>query len=285
MMRNSLIHLKSLLFGTLVFTLASATTIPFDPSRGLVEIPVTINGKIIGNFGIDTGADRLYINRRFALQNDLLPNQTPANGKAAGISGETLAQDIALGSLKIGDEGTLMNVPGVVIDLDALSQDKSGNNPDGLIGFNILRQFYVTVDYPARSIELRTDSPSYLDGRAYHTISFQPFRHLIVLDVTINDQTVPMALDFCSSHTIISPELAGRLGLTYDAASPFVKLGRVALTEDVVSNNVTAAVMSLDEYRRSYPQAKIQGLLGGTFLESHVITIDYRTNHIYAPYR
>ncbi len=263
----------------------AATTIPFDPSRGLVEIPVTINGKITGHFGIDTGADKLYLNRSFALQNDLIPPQTPANGHASGISGKSQAQDIAVGSLKIGDEATLMNVQGSVIDLDALSQGSSGNNPDGLIGFDVLRQFYITIDYPAQSIEMRTDSPRYLDGRAYHTITFKPYRHLIMVDVTINGVTVPMALDYCSSYTIISTELAAKLGLSFDPANPFVQLAHTSLTDDVQSSDVMAVVMSMDEYRHSYPQLDIQGLLGGSFLQSHVITVDYRANHIYIPYR
>jgi hypothetical protein len=262
---------------------ATASNLPFDPSRGLVEIPVTINGSITGLFGIDTGADHLYVNRAFALKNDLLPKQTPASSRASGMDGSSQAQKIALGSLKIGDEATLMNVPGEVIDLDALS-GSAGSNPDGLIGFDVLRQFYITLDYPNKAIELRTDSPSYLDGKPYHTLTFRPFRHLIMVEVTIGDLTVPMALDFCSNYTVVSTELAARLELTPGAQS-LVQLPQVAVTSDLISTNIMAVVKPFDEYRRAYPQLQIQGLLGGTFLESHVITIDYRTNHIYVPYR
>jgi predicted aspartyl protease len=269
----------------LLASLSLATTLPFDPSRGLVEIGITINGKIQGRFGIDTGADRLYLNRTFAIQNGLIPNQIPSRGKANGLTGSSMIQNVGLGSFKIGDEATLMNIPAAVIDLESMTQNVAGGVPDGLIGFDVLKQFYITVDYPAHSIELRTDAPRYLDGRAYHTVPFRAYRHLIVVDATINGNPVSMVLDYCASHTIISPELAGRLGLTGTGAESFVTIKSASLGEDMESGNFLAAVMSLDEYRRAVPDTRIEGLLGGTFLQTHVVTIDYGKHCLYIPYR
>ena len=54
-----------------VATSIGAVEVTFHPYRGLVEVEVLIDGRVKGRFGIDTGADRLYIDKKFAEKNNL----------------------------------------------------------------------------------------------------------------------------------------------------------------------------------------------------------------------
>ncbi len=267
-----------LIAGTVV-----AATLPFDPSRGLVIVKVTIDDRVTGRFGIDTGADRLYINRSFAEENELNFTLPTPGRRVSGISGASTARPISLRSIEIGD-AVLENVPAVAIDLDRLSSG-SGGALDGLIGHEILRRFYVTVDYPRSRIELTTEEPRFLAGTGYRSIPFSQYGHLILVEVRFNDEIkVPMILDYCASHTLITSSLSNRLGLQPDRSGR-VEVEEIEIGEKTMSSDISVIVSDLSHYRRSTPRAKYEGVLGATFLKDYKITVDYQGQRIYVQER
>ncbi len=259
---------------------AGAETITFDPSRGLVEVPVTINGIVKGKFGIDTGADRLYIDRTFATDNDLKILNGAGQQSIVGIEGSTKAGYVSLRSLTLGDDQTLYNLSATAVDMSALTRDTTGGMPDGLIGEDILRQFFVCIDYPNRTLELYSFEPKFLSGKQYDRIDFSQYQHLILVDAVIGDTTVPMILDYCASYTTLDLPLARSLGLG-DTDGARVSVPSISLSDNVESDNVPAVVTDLSAFHRRIPRAQFSGIIGASFLYRFKMTVDYKRQVVY----
>ncbi len=271
-----------------------AAVIPFDPARGLVEIDIVINDTIHAKFGLDTGADQFYLDSSFAARFGLRRSPVAEMHTVAGVDGTTSAFPITLRSLKIADLPMQTEIPATIIDLAALSKDKRSGHPDGLLGLQILEQYYVTVDYPRQRLEIRTDEPHALAGKPYRTIPFRMAGHLILVDVTISDRfTCPMILDYCASVTSISDSLAAQLGLTPAGSSSLSTINsdatfsipKLSIGNAATSTSVIAIISDFTTWKAAFPRAHFDGILGGTFLNSHVITVDYRHHQIYIQYQ
>ncbi|MBN1212960.1 MAG: retropepsin-like domain-containing protein [candidate division Zixibacteria bacterium] len=277
-MRQKVAIYVSLVLALTALTLLAAV-IPFDPAMGLVEVQVKIDGRVTGRFGIDTGADHLYIDRAFAEKNNLPIFDEMTGHQITGVEGISKGYYAQLRSLEIGDE-RLYNLRATVADIGALGGGKAGH-PDGLIGFEVIRRFYVTVDYPNTILQLYQGEPSFLNRPGYTTIPFEKSGHLIFIEVTFNDKVVvPMILDFCASYTSVSKELAARIGL--DPKSDGVqKVGKMSLGESVTRQDVKLVAMDFTAYRQGSNRVNFEGIIGTSFLYPYKITIDYKRKRIY----
>lgn len=246
---------------------AKTARFPFDPSRGLVEVEATLNGALVGRFGLDTGADLLYIDRDFALRAGVLVPENQPGKIVRGISGQSQVASVQVRSFAIGDE-RIYNVPVEIIDLKALSGIKS-NPPDGLIGYEALRRFYVTVDYPNQKIELFTFEPRH-DPNSVISVPFDQVGHLIVVKCEIDGKSMNMFLDYCASHTLLTPEALKKLGRqqTENQALEKISLGQIEVSD------IPFVVRTLDNL--ADPRVvKLDGILGYSFLRRFRITVDY----------
>ncbi|HKK21107.1 MAG TPA: aspartyl protease family protein [candidate division Zixibacteria bacterium] len=273
---KTLVCILSMLLGCSL----AAETIPFDPSRGLVEVNVTLNGIVKGKFGIDTGADRLYIDRTFAKDNGLELLNGPGQRDIVGVEGSSKAGFVSLRSLTLGSDQTLYNLSATAVDMNALTNDTTGGMPDGLIGADILNRFFVCVDYPNRTLDLYSFEPKFLNGKQYDEIEFSQYQHLILVDATIGDTTVPMILDYCASYTTIDLRLAESLGLG-DRDGARVSVPSIALSGNVESENVRAVVSDLSTFHRRIPRADFSGIIGASFLYRFKMTVDYKRKLVY----
>jgi len=254
--------------------------IPFDPARGLVEVPVIIDGHAKGTFGIDTGADRLYIDSAFARKNKLTFVRSTPQRPVVGIDGSSEASFVNIRSLRIGEE-TLYNRQATAIGIGSVVKDKRLGYPDGLIGYNILRRFYVTVDYPARTLRLQMGEPDFLNNGKYRILRFSTFRHLILVDVTFNDSvTATLILDYCASYTSLSKSLARRIGLPL-VKSKRQEVGTMDIGGIVNSANVPVVITDFSQFKKSLKGSKFEGILGASFLYKYKMTVDYKRKRIY----
>lgn len=239
----------------------------FDPSRGLVEVEGTLNGALVGRFGLDTGADLLYIDREFAERAGILVPDNQDGKIVRGISGESQVASVQVRSFAIGDE-RIYNVPVEIIDLKALA-GSSGDPPDGLIGYQALRRFYVTIDYPNQEIELFSFEPRH-DPNSVISVPFDQVGHLIVVKCEVDGVDMNMFLDYCASHTLLTPAALKKLGReqTDGQTMEKISLGQITATEipftvRKLDNLVDPRVVELD------------GILGFSFLRRFRITVDY----------
>ena len=258
-------------------SLLKAESIPFDPMRGLVEVNVTLNGNAKGKFGIDTGADFLYIDKTFVENNNLkLENKQPRRS-VTGVDGSSEVYAFNLRSLEMGDE-TLYNLDANVIDLSKIIKDQRRGMPDGLIGYEILQRFYITVDYPRQSLELDMMEPSFLKKSNLAQVPFDFKRHFIMVDVTLNDSIiVPMILDYCASQVFITNTLAERLGIESGKG----EISKVSLDDKIITEDVSAVVIDYTNMKKGLRGVEFEGILGASFLYQHKITVDYKRSRIY----
>ena len=271
---------KALLLVSLVTSAVLSAGLPFDPSRGLVEVEITLDGSVRGKFGIDTGADRLYVDEQFAKDNDLTFARFQPQRDVTGIDGSSPARTLSIKSSEIGDH-TLRNLKGTTIDMGSVVTDQRAGVPDGLIGYDVLRQFYVSVDYPGKTIDLATEEPQFLAGKRFETVPYRTYRHLIIVDAVFNDDvTAPMLLDYCASVTVVSPYLAEQLDLSIEP-NEIGFVSTIEIADDVSSDSVATVVADLTAFKRSTPRGEFEGILGATFLRTHRVTIDYTEKLIY----
>ncbi|MDH4033360.1 MAG: retropepsin-like domain-containing protein, partial [candidate division Zixibacteria bacterium] len=245
-----------------VVAVVGAVEVPFHPDRGLVEVEVLIDGRVKGRFGIDTGADRLYIDQKFAEKNSLSKVGGPPPRLIVGVEGSSAASWVELRSLKLGSE-QLYNLKASAIDLGALIKDQRLGYPDGLMGHEILRQFYVTVDYPRRKLEMKMEEPDVFATKKFVSIPFKIHRHLIVVEAVFNDKvTAPMILDYCASTTLVTPDLAKRLGIS-SLVGARARMESIQVDDSLSTTGVMVSVRDLKNLRQSAGQVQFEGILGG----------------------
>jgi predicted aspartyl protease len=262
---------------------AFGEVIPFDPGRGLVEVEVTIDGRVKATFGIDTGADRLYIDSTFARKHSLTFLRSTPQRPVVGIDGSSEASLVEMRSLRIGQE-RLYNLRATAIKMDRIIKDKRLGYPDGLIGHDVLRRFYVTVDYPARTLRLQMGQPDFMKAgkdSSFRTIRFSIHRHLILVEVTFDSGvTAPMILDYCASYTSLSKSLARRLGLDLKE-DKWQRVATMSIGDIVTSKNVPLVVTDLAQFKKSLRGVDFEGIVGASFLHEHKLTVDYKGKRIY----
>ena len=209
---------------------------PFDPSRGLVEFTATVNGSTCGRFGIDTGADRLYLDRAFAARAGIKISSENPSAVVRGLKGTSIVGGASVRSFTIGDQA-LYNIPVEIIDIGALSDNQ--NAPDGLVGYDALSRFYITLDYPKQTINLFTTEPPFLRDKdaVFATVPFTLSGHFIMVKVVLDDGVVGnFFVDFCASVSVLSPTLLKSVGLSPDA-DDYVTIKRASIG-DVTAKQV-----------------------------------------------
>ncbi len=101
------------------------------------------------------------------------------------------------------------------------------------------------------------------------------------MNVTVDDSVeVPMFLDFCASHTVISPGLASRLGLDTTAAKTHL-VRKMSIADLLETEDVLVVVADLSRFQESMRQGRFEGIIGATFLDRYKLTIDYKSERIY----
>ena len=131
-----------------VLTQAQVGTVDFGLRANLITVEVTINGqeKLLI---LDTGASQTMLGRRTAQELGL---QEAQRGVGRGAGGEVEIAMVAVDQLAVGDLA-IHDVTAVVMDLEEI-QAQMGGDISGVLGFDFLSRFKVTIDYRARKLTL-----------------------------------------------------------------------------------------------------------------------------------
>ncbi len=133
---------------------AAAVDIPFrlgQPSKPLVLVPVLVNGEGPYQFALDTGASMTIVAPDLAHRLGIHGQPMPAITTGGGHT--TPASLGRAGSIAVGT-ATRHNLPVLLADfLEPLGQ-AVGEHLDGIIGYNFLNGFAVTIDYPGERLRL-----------------------------------------------------------------------------------------------------------------------------------
>ncbi|MEQ1823631.1 MAG: retropepsin-like aspartic protease, partial [Fimbriimonadaceae bacterium] len=119
--------------------------------KPLILVPVTIDGKGPFPCVIDTGASATVISPEVAMQAGL---KLGAKVPMLGATGTTTGQFAEITDLAIG-ENRKANMKVVVADFFEGLSKATGEQVMGVIGFDFLRSYRVTIDYPHKTLVLK----------------------------------------------------------------------------------------------------------------------------------
>lgn len=257
-------------------------TLPVRFSQREIFVPVTLNGREYLMM-LDTGAGITVVDQPVAEALRLPPGESM---NVLGVSGQGQASVTRLASLQIGSV-RLKDVQVAVTDL-GLIRLIGGSRFGGILGFNALNRFRVTIDYHRRTVTLERPVGKLPPGKAV-TAEFPGATPM--LEVEVEDiGKVPMLLDTGATMSILPAE-AGQQWQPYRSASLGLTLGvggagnvhpRAARAGFVQLAGETIRGVTLMFSSPASKGAPVQilseagfGLLGNNLLRHFRLTIDY----------
>lgn len=253
----------------------------------LVVLPVYVNDTGPLRFILDTGnatapfilsrqiAERLRINSH---QSSEFPMPSVVGSEPTELLAAT-ADSISIGPLR--EEGVRV---GVSKSIDQLSR-AIGEEIEGNIGYPFLKNLRITLDYPRSILELSQSRHGAEDWRAIDFDLGSP-KPLILTWVNVNHSgPYRFALDTGAGSTIVSSELAQKLGLTRGLSVPIQGAGGSAtgfLTQlsSLEFGNISlrdVSVVAADVFAplRDPAGGELDGIIGYNVIRQFRVTIDY----------
>jgi predicted aspartyl protease len=291
----------------LVAASAKKITTTFDPEElttppsadaparvlnGLLLVEAEIDGQR-GSFLLDTGAPALVLNKREfaapATETTLAAaGSTGVNGKMAGMSYH-LVQKFDWQGISFQQK----DVP--TLDLTSLEKKLGGLTLLGLIGYNMLSQYAVTLDYRAGQVRLRRPDPTAVPAPALMRVPFTMSGHLPVVALTVGGQTFQVGVDCGAQANLLDQQyqagLAHELRKTStarlsgaDAATRAVttaRLPEVRLAGPLVFRRQATVFADMAHLNQNPNRTPLQGLVGYPLLSQYRPTIDYVNKQLY----
>jgi predicted aspartyl protease len=132
---------------------SSGSSIPFKLAsafKPLILVSAMVNGQGPSQFALDTGASRTMLSRELGRK---LAIETIDDSPVTAGGGQIKILAGKVSSLSVGSAVVHDHAVGVGEFLNMLSA-AVGAKLDGIVGYNFLNQFQVTIDYPRSTLEL-----------------------------------------------------------------------------------------------------------------------------------
>ncbi|MGI4763334.1 MAG: aspartyl protease family protein [Janthinobacterium lividum] len=269
-------------FGPNELTTPPSADAPARVLNGLLLVEAEVDGRR-GNFLLDTGAPALVLNKREfaapATETTLAATgSTGVNGKMAGMSYHVVQ--------KFDWQGISFQQKEVpTLDLASLEQKLGGLPLLGLIGYNVLSQYAVTLDYRGGQVRLRQPAPASALMRVPFTLS----GHLPVVALTVGGQTFQVGVDCGAQANLLDQQYRAGLAPVLrrattaqlsgaDAAARTVttaRLPEVRLAGPLVFRRQATVFADMAHLNQNPNRAPLQGLVGYPLLSQYLTTIDY----------
>lgn len=264
-----------------VFSVGEESTFSFDYRNGMIFIPVRLNGSKPLAFVLDSGSARTLVDRSLAKSLGLKASGTGSlQGAGAGRVPIEFIEDVNVGLPGLDSAGYEFSTA----DLQPL-KESLGTTVDGIIGYELLRRFVVTIDYESKKLTVT------------HPQAFHASNSAQALPIELRDKWafVKAAVVFPGSVTVQDSFLVDS-GSSDAVDHPIVmKLqSRVRSTSGVgigtSGEGATARATSLQlgNYTLAEPVASCCGgtdatsrLLGNDVLRFFTVTFDYPSSRIW----
>ena len=263
--------------------LTAPSTFTFD--RNLIFFEASVNGAP-GNFILDTGAPTLVVNNRGVAE-------TGGNYTGYGSGGAVQCSDYRVEDFQMTGR-TVRNYWAIGLDLRGM-EDRTGRTIDGMVGYDLLNDGELRIDYRARSFRLLPSArhPEHEDRAPRAVLKFSLVDHLPVIRLRINGKRYDFAIDTGAGVNLVDVNLDGILPMLrtanqmniqgLDGQSLDVDLYTLQLPQVPPSGTAPAPVefVATDLQHLQENGQRIAGILGSAFLSRYTVGIDYRRRRIY----
>ena len=261
---------------------AASNTTSFELTNGLILVKAKVNGTF-GQFVLDTGAPGLILN-----SNEKNGNVVKASSVSSAIDiREVQVEDFQWGSFK------QKNVSGYALDISHMQ--RGNHSPDGLIGYQILKNNAVLVDYQNSEIAILSKKDLKNKIKSSDNVLTIPFTtegHLLILKLKIEDEIYRFALDTGAEQNLMDQKFFEKFNpknVEYELMQGLDGgIRRVATGE---LSNLKSKKYQIEKMKFLFGDLsgvtagefsyQIDGLLGLPFFQNKNFAIDYRKGRIY----
>ncbi|WP_380282819.1 hypothetical protein [Hymenobacter rubripertinctus] len=268
-------------------TLPERVTMPFRLVSGLVVVTASVDGRR-GDFVLDTGCPTLRLNNAYFAPP--AGQQTLVGGGSTGIGGLVGgASFYQIGEFDWqGIVGRHLEV--ATFDLTTLEAGLGQQPILGLIGYSLLSQYALTLDYQQKQLWLDKPPPVAAGSAvAEGTFSFLQRGHLPVVAFRAGGQTLRLGIDSGAQNNLLDEKYASVLApvtrrwqtctvVGLDATPGRVLRGELSAIElgpHLVFKRQPTVFATTEHLNRNAPQTPLDGLAGYPLLRKYVTTIDY----------
>lgn len=248
----------------------------------LILLPVHVNEKGPYEFILDTGAAQTVLAAEIARE---LGIASTGAREGMGAGGKLTIQLGTVESLAIGSAYREELSVGITDELERIAS-ALGTKIAGVIGYDFLKNFRVTIDYTGQQLRLEQGTLSPSSGVA---VEFQmaPRKPLLIVPAEVNGHgPFQFVLDTGASASAISPELAARLEITSApgqteglGAGGSVSLSLAKLESlrvgQAPSHGLTVIVPEMLAPLGEAVGTRLDGIAGYDYLRNFRLTIDY----------
>lgn len=267
-------------------------TVPFEYVGNEIVINARINGGQEGKFIVDSGASQTVLDKKAA--DEIGPYTVSSFNVTTGAKAVPLCytklQKVQIGNLAVE------NISALVSDLSSFGA-AIGHRPSGLIGANILRRFFVTIDYGERKLILSDPNKVVLPEGAICIPTSPVFgaTALVVNGLVDNKFSVNFLVDTGAAFNNLPQSLAKKLGIgstisvgqIYGLDGQRLDIGAVKLKSLKLADfEVPGPVFGLQpETTSALPggglfRAGAMGIIGNPIWSKTILSIDYRNERL-----
>ncbi|PPK86305.1 aspartyl protease [Neolewinella xylanilytica] len=258
-----------------------AESFTFD--RNLIFFEAMVDGSP-GNFILDTGAPTLVMNNRGSAGSG-------SNYTGYGSGGSVALTDHRVNLFEMGGL-TVENYWAIGIDLRGM-ENRVGQRIDGMVGYELLNDGELRIDYAARSFRLLPSErhPKHLGVAPRAVLKFSMVDHLPVVRFRIKGKRYAFAIDTGAGSNLVDSKAAEGLQLadTGEAMNILGLDGRhveaaiVSLPTpgEFAEGEETIELVTMDLSHLQEEGHELAGILGSAFLSQFTVGIDYRRRKIY----
>lgn len=269
-------------FRTQELTTPALVEMPIRLRSGLVVVTAEIDGQR-GDFLLDSGAPMMILNKnRFAAPTGSLG----AGSQIRGVNGDGASFDVY--------HAQSFNWQGIsfqdhdVPTLDLTDLAKRAGIPEllGLIGYNLLDQYALTLDYANQKLTLRKPTAN---GPSTKGVPFVLRGHLPVVEATVAGQVLKLAFDTGAQQNLLDTRYATQFASQLSKSEQQQLAGADQKTQSVTSGELRTLQLTHGPIFRKQPtvfadishlnqkadRVALDGLLGYPILSQQVTTIDY----------
>ncbi|MFC6222606.1 aspartyl protease family protein [Hymenobacter artigasi] len=259
--------------------------VPVRISHDLLLVEAEADGRR-GWFFLDSGAPALMLNKKTfppaATETTLAVNGAKGVNGAVGGMSYHLTKTFDWSGIRFENKEV------ATLDLTGLEQ-QTGVELLGIIGFNLLNQYALTLDYRAQKVLLRKPTTPDALPAPLMRVPFTLRGHLPVVAMTANGQTFQMGIDCGAQNNLLDQQFEAAFANKLrkpekstlhggDGALRTVTSGQLAdvrLAGPLPFRNQQTVFSDISQFNQNPDKTLLQGLLGYPLLSQYRTTIDY----------